>query len=345
MIRLYIVAAAVIAAGATMNAAQIEIGQYAGNSASGADSGLTANYIGGTAACVGAVFQGNACAAGSAGGFTERNYAATMFSSASPMNLPFVGGTYAKTGGETAGSTMSDGSGNSFAMMADGPASGNSNNFWASGTGTNSIVIPVGLSGVDEVYTMMNNLWGTAGSNDTDITFTFDTTSSNGVGGVITNVTLDLTNSTYSVNNPYTGGAGTGQIRSATDCASGTTTTCANYGNGPLAANSVVNGIKVTTGTVFSQAYTSAAGNYAGTAGNLVLDDQGFNLSAYSGEYLVSITVQQNNGMTGSQSPTITGLSAITVDTAPEPSTVVLLLAGIGAIGLARIRTKKSLQS
>jgi hypothetical protein len=87
---------------------------------------------------------------------------------------------------------------------------------------------------------------------------------------------------------------------------------------------------------LYTNGYTSASASYAGTTGNVLLNDQDFYLGGLVapsfGEYLVNIKVQETTG-TGQ-----TSLSAVTVDTVPEPSTVFLFLTGIGALGLARFR-------
>jgi hypothetical protein len=91
---------------------------------------------------------------------------------------------------------------------------------------------------------------------------------------------------------------------------------------------------------------------YANTSGNVVLDDQGFifnslNLTGtgFTGltnldTYLVSVQVKEvGSGDTGA----FLGLSAITVDSpVPEPSTVALVLVGLGAVGFGALRRKKA---
>lgn len=85
-----------------------------------------------------------------------------------------------------------------------------------------------------------------------------------------------------------------------------------------------------------------ASGAFTGvTSGNLNLGARDFLpsplLAPSATEYLVNIKVTENVGGATSQ----TALSAITVDTAPEPSTVLMFLSGMGALGFARLRRKK----
>jgi hypothetical protein len=107
----------------------------------------------------------------------------------------------------------------------------------------------------------------------------------------------------------------------------------------------------VQTDQLFSYAYTSALGSYSGsTSGNVVLDDQGFffnsgiSLSTLGAgfnplnTYLVSIQIKEPSVTSGSG----LALSAITVDTVPEPATVFMLVTGLGVFGLVRLRRSKA---
>jgi hypothetical protein len=98
----------------------------------------------------------------------------------------------------------------------------------------------------------------------------------------------------------------------------------------------------VLTNNLYSFGYTAATGVYSGTSGNVVLDDQGFIfsgslLNTAVSSYLVSVKIQDAN--TGSS--TGIGLSAITVDAVPEPGTILTLLSGLGAVGLAGLRRRR----
>jgi hypothetical protein len=86
------------------------------------------------------------------------------------------------------------------------------------------------------------------------------------------------------------------------------------------------------TDNVETMAYNGGvSGAFAGSKGNVVLGDQGFNFgNAFSGLYLVDIKIAEASGTSGTSE---TALSAITVFT-PEPSTAWLLLGGFGGIGL-----------
>jgi hypothetical protein len=112
--------------------------------------------------------------------------------------------------------------------------------------------------------------------------------------------------------------------------------------NGVAATNIGV----VTNDLMVPFTYTSASGAYASSPGGQVfLNDQGFVLGDISladlgvgdtnlNTYLVSVQIREV-GVTAAAGEAV-GLSAITVLTTPEPSTVLLFLAGLGAIGLAR---------
>jgi hypothetical protein len=92
-------------------------------------------------------------------------------------------------------------------------------------------------------------------------------------------------------------------------------------------------GVTVYTDQIYNQPLDSSI------TGNLVLDDQGFfftgsALTTSLSSYLVNIQIMEANVATGSA----VGISAVTVDATPEPSTILLLLAGLGAIGFSRLR-------
>jgi hypothetical protein len=225
-------------------------------------------------------------------------------------------------------------------MISDGLNSGNSRNFWES-NGNETITVPIGVFGVVDVATMLQNVWGDVGGNDTTVTFNFGSTS---------NATSGLTSVVVNLNDAN---AGAGEIRSGVLCNTTTTATC-NSTTSPTSAlaastpNVGGSGITVDTSAVFgatttfggSYAYTSVSPNtgfYANTQGHLKLDDQDFIFgSTFSNQWLVSVQVSENDGDTSFLSQT--ALSAITVDTAtaPEPTTILLVLAGLGGIGLAR---------
>jgi hypothetical protein len=226
--------------------------------------------------------------------------------------------------------------GTTFAMLHE---SAGTDNVWASVSDT-VMGIPIGLSGVTEAWLMLNNFAGQQGSQDTDVYFYFGPSSN--VANMM--VEVQLTNSPSS-------GTG-GQVRSAVSCLSNNLapssntafTDCStNYANGSLASSSVVDGITVVTDTLYQTGYTNASSpNFSNTSGNIQLNDQGFNLGAYSNMYLVGIGVQETEFSTAEASASLTGLSAITLDTAaPEPSTWALLLGGFAALGIGGFRRRR----
>lgn len=329
-------------------AGQVEVGQFVGNAGSGANLGITSSYINGTngAQCVGQVLQGNACVAGSSGGFVERNYDASLFAggrvtTGGPAPVPFAG--YTNLNQATApGTTATSTAGVPFAMISDGTFGARPQNYWMSSvTGSQqSMTLPIGIYGVTDAYLMMNNLWGQSGGTNTKVTFNF-ADSSNALTG-LTTVAVMLQNSSSTE-------SGTGQIRSAMDCAGaiGSPSSFPNcntaFASGTLAASSnplvSIDGgtatsgpVTVTTDNVFSSTYSGgpqASTAYFNTAGQLNLDDQKFIFgNTYADKFLVSIIVTELNNVSKTSS---TALSAVTLITAvPEPGTMgMMLVAGL----------------
>jgi len=209
-----------------------------------------------------------------------------------------------------------------FAMDGDG------NNFWSSATAAavnsaTSINIPVGVFSVSSASILLNDYWG-VGNTDT-VTFNFANAGT---------VSYTLTDGN--------------QISSATDChaASTSDTTsplCTAFNSPPSSAST-----DIAWTSSYTNSTTSTTNPYAATSGTLNLDDITFAFTGipnFSTDTLNSITITDNNNCT----PTVAGcsainsrlaLSAITVDTTPEPSTDLLLVAGLGIIGYLGRRRK-----
>jgi hypothetical protein len=316
----------------------------------GGPSGLTANYINQVAGAVCAAGTGN-CVHGSTTGWMENNYNNVLFAQAqngSTTPAPFPG--YSQTSGEASGSVATDVNNPNvqFAMIADGAAgNGASNNYWgstATGVVQDSITIPVGAYGVTDVWTMLQNQFGTLGGNDTSVFFNFGS-SSNQASGYNT-IEVDLVNSNNQNN--------VAEMRASLAC-----TTVGTYCNsntnphGFMSSGVNINGVIVNTSTTYNTfTYNSANSNgfYAGTGGKLKLDDQQFVFTDPSllSQWLVSITITENvantfasyKSNTSGPLPSETVISAITVDTVPEPSTVFLLLSGVGSLAFFARRRK-----
>jgi len=315
----------------------------------GGASGLSAGYINQTNG-VCAAGAGN-CVAGSTTGWAESNYNSVLFAgatNASGSPVPFTG--YTQTGGEASGLTMSNTSGTQFAMVADGvnnPTKNQSNNYWQSintggASNPDTITIPIGVYGVTDTWMMLQNVWGSQGGNDTTVTFNFGTTSNATTG--LTSIPVALLNSDN---------AGHGEVRSAISCTGGSSL-CSTDGFNPqgVLASATINGVTVNETTAFANfPYTSIPSTYAyytGGTGKLKLDSQQFvfDPSVVSSLWLVSVSVTENIPNTfasNSSLPSETAISAITVDAVtPEPSTILLGLAGLGVLGFSRLRKKNA---
>lgn len=328
-------------------AGQIQLGQ----TVDGVNVGLTTLYMTTPNAVTSTAGCANGCVNGSTTGFSLKNYDKNMFATGTPNPTPFSG--YSNTTGvaSTQGSTMFDSAHQvTFAMLSQ---TGSNGNFWAAG-GNNTLTIPVGVFGVQNVWTMLNNYFGKDTNNDTNVTFTFDNNKDGSDAASKTVLTVDLVNGK--------------EVRAGFDC----TANCGSwvdYSTGLAASTSVTGSglqcagncpalVTVVTNNIFSSTgITGGAGtNVAGATGTAVLDDQGFLFgSMFSNQYLVSIGVTQKNfatgiGLSGGNLASISAVSAVTLDTfdrgnndvaTPEPSTVLMLLGGFSALGFARLRRRQ----
>jgi len=357
MFRLSVIGAGTLLVAGIASAANIQLG--------GA-SGLTYSYI--TTGCSNNDGSGTGCVTGGESGVVaERNYDGRLFSNATenfatmePYTTTSAPGdtNYQPYGGNTSGNILNDSTNTvSFSMISDGctPGAGAPVTCSGSGTGTDNqsadfyqfssagsvVTIPVGVLNVSNVWTMLENTNGLANVANTQVEFDFGATYNATTG--LDKVILKLTNSG--------GGTSSGQLQSALDCTTPTACTTTYASGTPLASSPVtVDGsstgtllpasVTVTTNNLYSSLYNMvAAGNFVGSSGSAILDDQGFSFGTlYSGDYLVAIKVSELTG--GSNSGT--ALSAVTVTSfataTPEPSTVLLFLAGFGAIGFCRLR-------
>lgn len=327
----------------------------AGSIQIGGSNGLTQNYILQGPGAVCAAGPGN-CITGSVGEWVEKNYDNALFKSATNGTAPVPFAGYVQEGGEPSGLTATsaaDGTlagGLTFSMIGgDMISNGASANFWESGSGDNSITIPIGVYDVTSAALMLQDLWGSVGGNNTDVTFYFGN-QSNATSG-LTPVTFALTNS----NNSTSGAAG--QIRTGIACTVVTTATCnaaTDPESAPLAASTVSTNdgtYTVATAPVFGASttvggqyeYTSLGGGfYADTEGYLNLDDQDFIFgNTFANDWLVGISVEDIGGGTNVNGTALTAITIDPGDPTPEPATVLLFMTGLGGFAAMRLRRRK----
>jgi len=219
-------------------------------------------------------------------------------------------------------------------------------NTWYATSTTNpdSIIIPINTNNVSEVSTMLNDQFGS----NTDVTFVFNTLDSTTLG-TPTDITVDL----------FDGTDISSAMQCTSNCPAGYTTATNATETGGLASYYVGNSstpggtLSVTTGNIQFPGGTNPAYNgtvagkpLSGTSGNLILNDQSFNISALSalyGSYLVELEVSQAPFTATSSDTGHFDLQAVTLEAAaPEPSTFVLILAGLGLAGYSRVRRPKN---
>jgi hypothetical protein len=213
-------------------------------------------------------------------------------------------------------------------------------NVWAApNSGTSSITIPLGIFGVTDVYTMMNDQYGINSATPTTVQFNFGNSTSESFTLVNGTVIRDEFN--------CTGGANVATCQAlnyatSLNIVNGYSTTGSSLGAyGSIAAGTAY----VRAFNVWSGTYGTGTGSYNLTSGTLSLDAQDFQLGSLAvGQTLTSVTITDTAGASTKVSRDI--LSAITVASSgaaatPEPSTVLLLVGGLGSLVFAGRRRKQ----
>jgi hypothetical protein len=246
-------------------------------------------------------------------------------------------------------------SGPTFNLLGDG-IMGNeftnldNSNYWYSlstGTGANSatITIPVGIFGVTNVNTMLN----TAGGNTTggtlgsllgdsayaSITFTFNS-AADGSGTADGTETLLLVNGVTQRN--IMDGAGAGYANTLCGTNSSITGSCSYNVTDPNNSS--------TYAVVVGNEWNSSAnvGAATGDTSTMVLDYQDFPIfSEYQGAYLTSVSITDTGTASGAtfSREVLSGVTVDTISSAPEPSTILMLLGGFGVIAVVSFRRRR----
>jgi len=208
---------------------------------------------------------------------------------------------------------------------------------------TTTFTLPMGIFGVSNVYTMLNDEFanttvnnGNGAGVDTTVTFNFGSAASG--AGFLGSETFDLVNGTV-IRDSFlcTGGSGLATCQSSN---LGTTFDTTNaYGTGGSIVVPSAGVASVTAFNVFQGSYTSSAyGPYTNTSGTLYLDAQNFYLGSFAGDELFNMVIQDTqSGAFQSREE----LVAVTVVT-PEPASIFLLVGGFGAIAFFSYRRRKS---
>jgi len=338
VISVFALASAIIA-----SAGQIQVGAGVNGV-----NGLTSSYVAG----------------GNCGGncTDQYNYDEVLFQGiAGTAPTPYTGYT---TFGTPVGGAMNDstapalaadpGTGVNFAMINDGSDAtncisavivggnvcGSTNNYWAIAGNGNSqtLTIPVDVYGVSQVWSMINSSMAGYPTNDRSITLFLNFGTQ---GGTIEDtVRVNFTNANDT-------GTGTGQIQNAVLC-----TTIAPCNGLTTPAGGPLQTTNPTTVTANGVSVGADADNiFANSSGNntLVLDDQGLLLGSLVfphigtnlNTWLVNVeVVEEGNTNYAGEYGAVSALTVVTA--APEPSTVFMFLAGLGAIGFARFRRGKA---
>jgi hypothetical protein len=364
------------AAAAALSAGQIQLsgsGPVNNNVAGFGLTGVTSSvnpgqYIQPTGSnnCAGLQYNGSPCVNALTTGSFKGNYVQALFANATGISgVPDSATNTPNATGKLSSSLIaSDGSGIQFDLMNGPNGSGGYSGglvcsncvdaqYWRSSNSNTDLIIPVGLANVASVSTLLNDYWGAVGTTNIQFYFCFSATSNGScTPGQLVNVSLlDGT-----------------QVRSSIVCNSGVAGSCptgtgaTSISKNSLSATSISGGVTINTAEVFRAAYTGIPTTVPGsstlpatlvanpspwagsTSGDVVLDAQQFLFGA-SNQFLSYIEVKDPNAVAYSSSSVLGSrfaLSAITIDQAPEPSTIVLVLSGLGIVGLGRLRRRKN---
>ncbi len=351
---------------ATLNAGQIQLsgtGPVNNNVAGFGLTGTTASanpgqYVQpvGSNNCAGLQYNSAPCANALATNVTKGNYITALFAGATGMiAVPDAAQNSPSSSGMITSSLIgADGTAISFDLMnapnQAGGYSGSSTcsncadaNFWKSNNANADLIIAVGLNNIASVSTMLQDYYGAVGTSNVNIAFCFSTTSNGSCDVARTSLTLvDGTQIRAGVVcNPLVTGS----------CPTGTGASSVSVDS--LASTSTIGTTTINTAQVFSSSYTSipttlptGATNLSpwkgSTGGSVVLDAQQFLFSGLaSSTYLSYIEITDPNNINYASSSVLGShyaLSAVTIDQAPEPASILLILSGLGVVGIARRR-------
>jgi hypothetical protein len=236
---------------------------------------------------------------------------------------------------------------------------GSNMNFWLSqstgtGDGQATINIPVGIFGVNSVMTLLNTAGGAMGGGTlgnpnayASITFTFNATDAAGTTGTNVTETLLLING-LTQRNVMDGWCGFAA------CPATVASTISNYTVTDGGNTYLVQTGNEWTGTVNDSSPGVGTPPPIGTT--MVLDYQIFPVfTQFQNDYLVSVSITDTGAASGANYSREL-LSGLTVGTSsggqsegslaiaptPEPSTLLMFVAGFSAIGLSRLRRKRN---
>ena len=300
------------------------------------------------------------CNSGTAGGgltcTTSNAVTTTPYPSGTPTSFSSVLFNSAQVPFDIANGTANSGTGtgNTNNIWAPGNSAGdqsksiNVGTFTTDGSGNQTSANASGLFGVDQIWTMINDIYAAPTPGTAGITLTLNGYDSTGLNAITETINLfagadyrSIGNSNLPQDLTSCDVANIGSATLGTNCTGHTSSTAAASGTDTTIVTSNKTGVSV---TVYNSVYVTGDTLTSSLSGanqdKYWLDVQDINLgTAFVNGWLNDVVITSHDGSTGIAEKAI--VSALTVDAVPEPGSILLMVAGLGSLAFFQVKRRK----